>query len=161
MIENHIGVLVIRDTNMALVLKWMPVRGLLLQSNQVSLCIKYDIQRTNKYKVTKSKHCTLTGTTDQYEPALITLFRLFSNMSIIYFNLFISNSMAWGILVIKWPRNPRQVCRIPEGEAGGNPANLPRVKGHLITNFPKSHAITYNKHIKLKKNYNIAVYTVF
>ena len=92
MIENHIGVLVIRDTNMALVLKWMPVRGLLLQSNQVSLCIIYDILRTNKYKVTKSKHCTLTGTTDQNEPALITLFRLFSNMSIILIYLQV---IAW------------------------------------------------------------------
>jgi hypothetical protein len=32
--------------------------------------------------------------------------------------------------VIKWPRNPRQVCGIPEGEARGNSANLPRVKAH-------------------------------
>ena len=54
----------------------------------------------------------------------------------------ISNSMAGGRLVIKWPRNPRQVCGIPEGEARGNSANLPRVRGHLITNLPKSHAIS-------------------
>jgi hypothetical protein len=54
--------------------------------------------------------------------------------------LFISNSMAWGRLVIKWPRNPRQVCGIPEREARGDSANLPRVRSHLITNLPKSHA---------------------
>ena len=64
---------VISDTNMAFALKWMPVRGLLLQSNQVSLYIKYDILRSNIYKVMKSKHA-ITGTTAHYEPALITLF---------------------------------------------------------------------------------------
>jgi hypothetical protein len=62
---------------MAFVLKWMPVCGLLLESNQVSLYIKCDILRTNIYKVMKSKHA-ITGTTDHYQPALITLF---------YFNL--------------------------------------------------------------------------
>jgi hypothetical protein len=40
--------------------------------------------------------------------------------------------------VTKWPRNPRQVCGIPEGEARGNSANLPRVRGHLITNLPQA-----------------------
>ena len=58
---------------MAFGLKWMPVRGMLLESNQVFLCTKYDILRTNEYKVTKSKH-TITATTAQYERALITLF---------------------------------------------------------------------------------------
>ena len=49
--------------------------------------------------------------------------------------------------MVKWPRNPREVCGIPEGEARGNSTNLPRVrgpegKGPLITNLPKSHAIS-------------------
>ena len=38
--------------------------------------------------------------------------------------------------MIKWPRNPRQVCVIPQTCLG--------LRGHLITNLLKSHAMTYN-----------------